>query len=112
VKNTKGKKGTRMSKEYIKKERALQLLEENASDDEVFFAARAIEAEPPADVKPVVRGEWEIIPTDEDGNPLKNSNNEIYFGCSVCKESVWERRTLNFCPNCGADMRKEGDGDE
>ena len=45
-----------MSKKYIEKERALQLLEENASDDEVFFAARAIEAEPAADVKPVPAG--------------------------------------------------------
>ena len=83
-----------MSKEYIEKERALQLLEEKASDDEVFFAARAIEAEPPADVKPVVRGEW-----IEDG---------CITQCSECGEP---KRFPHWtvCPNCGAEMRKEAD---
>lgn len=98
-----------MNKEYIEKKRALQLLEDNASDDEVFFAARAIEAEPPADVKPVVRGEW--ISKGE------NAFEWCDYKCSVCGQAPdyfvygteeWGCGELpNFCPNCGADMRKE-----
>ena len=95
-----------MSKEYIEKERALQLLEENASDDEVFFAARAIEAEPPADVKPVSKGKWIFV--------LEGVLSTIYR-CSHCGNYFAEHSdTLNagrgdkkFCPNCGADMREE-----
>ena len=52
-----------------------------------------IEDMPTANVKPVVRGEWEVI----DGCVC----------CSVCGEPNMER---NFCPNCGADMRGEQDG--
>lgn len=86
-----------MSKEYIEKERALHLLEENASDDEVFFAARAIEAEPPADVKPVVRSEW------FEGDYIDQ------WYCPECKFTVIaeDYPSWNFCPNCGADMRGE-----
>lgn len=32
--------------------------------------------------------------------------------CSICKESfVYRGTTHNFCPNCGADMRKEAEND-
>lgn len=89
-----------MNREYIEKERALQLLEENASDDEVFFAARAIEAEPSADVKPVVRGEWVKVDAD------------LYW-CSHCHSEI-EMRDIyiaecRYCPICGAYMRREKD---
>ena|GEM_PF-5821873 len=56
-----------------------------------------IENIPAADVKPVVRGKW-----GKDGD------------CPVCGCQPWYERdihTLNFCPNCGADMR-EHDGEE
>lgn len=93
-----------MNREYIEKERALQLLEENASDDEVFFAARAIEAEPPADVKPVVRGEWI--------DKFNKGKAHMQSFCSACGKhsgigGIESNRHKPFCPNCGADMRKE-----
>mgnify|MGYP007130712014 CR=1 FL=1 len=48
---------------------------------------------PAADVRPVVRGKW-----GKDGD------------CPVCGCQPWYERdihTLNFCPNCGADMRED-----
>ena len=42
----------------------------------------------------------------------------IYEGvCSICRErcdyhlsgTIWIDSPANYCPNCGADMRKEGD---
>ena len=53
-----------------------------------------IEMYPAADVRPVVRGKW--IPVDE---------KEDAFDCSECDAMVSKR--CNFCPGCGADMRKE-----
>lgn len=42
-------------------------------------------------------------------------NQDIYYDCSVCGNSwctldgtPWQNG-MNFCPNCGADMRKEGE---
>lgn len=51
---------------------------------------------PAADVRPVVRGEW-LEPDDDYG----------YLECSVCEESSPNDERWNFCPNCGADMRKQ-----
>ena len=35
-----------------------------------------------------------------------------HFKCSKCwKEITTNGKPYNFCPNCGADMRKEGDSD-
>ena len=45
---------------------------------------------PPADVRPVVRGEW-----IGDGDCII---------CSNCK-TAYTFMGSNFCPNCGADMR-------
>ena len=46
------------------------------------------------DLKPVVRGEWEVIDYAE---PRR-------YVCSICHIGLgWH--TTNYCPNCGADMR-------
>lgn len=59
---------------------------------------------PAADVRPVVRGKW---------NRTDAYPHRLY--CSVCNKTYlkndellerWEF-PLNFCPNCGADMREE-----
>lgn len=42
------------------------------------------------------RGEWQ-----------KKSFYSEYFYCSECGYAY--KHAFNFCPNCGADMRKEGD---
>lgn len=59
-----------------------------------------IEQTPDAEVAPVKRGRWENT---------KHWSIE-YHGylrrCSACEKVTSEQ--FNFCPNCGADMRKEG----
>ena len=63
-----------------------------------------------ADVRPVVRGEW-LLDTVYPSGVKK-------FRCSICgyDRTVHERYEgvfqLNFCPNCGADMRSEGKGSQ
>lgn len=60
--------------------------------------AEDIAAVIPADVKPVVRGKWEIIDKDVLGEKL--------FSCPRCGGSVWRFTTPNYRLNCGADMRE------
>lgn len=49
---------------------------------------------PAADVRPVVRGQWE------------NTGSDVWK-CSACGYGImpWNAG-VNFCPNCGADMRE------
>lgn len=66
-----------------------------------------VDDEPTADVRPNVRGEW-----------IKSDRDKDFWVCSVCKNEGYEDRMawrlvfanlyLNFCPNCGADMRGGG----
>ena len=56
---------------------------------------------PAADVRPVVRGNWE---------PVKTIGGSEFIKCSECgyKEYDHVKYThFNFCPHCGADMRGE-----
>lgn len=64
----------------------------------------AIEEMPTAEVKPIVYGEWihreELF--DDEEKP------RMVWGCNKCWfsiKSIHDKR--NFCPNCGAIMRKE-----
>ena len=59
---------------------------------------KMVEGIPPADIRPVVYGEWETKKTMIRTPSAKN------YVCSVCGE---EGFNTNFRPNCGADMRKE-----
>ena len=55
-----------------------------------------LESAPPADVRPVVRGEW----VEEKGRLYR-------WHCSECGYVIGvARMDANFCPNCGADMRE------
>ena len=58
---------------------------------------------PKVDAVPVRHGRW--IPC----HPLGDDAPEGYM-CSACHVGGWEK--TNFCPNCGADMRKDGDHHE
>lgn len=53
-------------------------------------------------------GEWKEYPNVTDEN-----NNPVWYTCSCCNYcATWgDHRNYRFCPNCGADMRKEGDSD-
>ena len=62
----------------------------------------ALERLPSADVKPVVHGEWVMsISRIADTLTIK----PVTHRCSVCGQELFSVTKLNFCPNCGADMR-------
>ena len=81
--------------EYIDKDTAITAVGEAIADGASWFDA--LERIPPADVRPVVRGRWEIQSCGMGG--------ENVF-CSVCKCGSG-RPYWPFCPMCGADMRSE-----
>ena len=98
---------------YIKREDVEQLLKYcvalekrdgmKMSAEDILMEFNAIS---PADVKPVVRGEWYgESDGDADGCPVYD-----IWSCPCCGKyfDEWdEKPTWNFCPNCGADMREE-----
>ena len=73
----------------------------------VLIALKLLKNVPAADVRPVVRGKWEIDNSYADPGLMN-------LRCSVCGEfgGTWRDCTLpsmlyKFCPNCGADMRPD-----
>lgn len=64
-----------------------------------------IDSEPTADVVEVKHGEWKVAMLDHESMGCRP---KVHY-CSVCNH-ITTFRTF-FCPNCGADMRKEGDVD-
>lgn len=70
-------------------------------------AACAIAMTKSADVQPVKRGHWIDIYEYCKMNGYRPSGVAVYYWCSECMKE--EKKTSDFCPNCGADMReKEG----
>lgn len=73
---------------------------------------------PPADVRPVVRGQWKFAT-----NPMLHDGPGPSCWCSECKKPPIDKKNVwyhldgtfaregegfvlsDFCPNCGADMR-------
>lgn len=98
-----------MADEYISREAAIvalcQLTNEASYDYNagISVAVDAIENFPAADVRPVVRGKWHdwyhvLMP-------------DCYVAtCSNCGRAhrYLGMELLNYCPNCGADMREVG----
>lgn len=68
-------------------------------------AKRALADMFPADVAPVVHGQWDDIPNtymsvaSKDGTYHGNATS-----CSVCQEVNPNAYKTNYCPNCGAKM--------
>lgn len=86
-------------------------------DRDVCATAQWITEAPTIDARPVVRGEWEDFADKHDKRSSRHD-----FRCSKCckrasyfvhgSEDWWDGGEPNFCPNCGAEMRKgEEDGD-
>lgn len=74
------------------------------SEDDAWvysFVIAAIEETPTVDAVPVVHAEWIEHKWAEEVCGWLISN----FECSQCH--VWKRYNTNFCPECGADMRKK-----
>ena len=63
---------------------------------------------PAADVRPVVRGKWEVVDWVEyDGHGECVHYPKEGLCCTNCK-NVFEKKLIwkdNYCPNCGAHMR-------
>ena len=55
-----------------------------------------------ADVVEVKHGRWETR------SFIIFDSEKVGYRCSECK-TTWDTET-NYCPNCGSDMRKEGEG--
>ena len=61
-----------------------------------------VEEAPTIDARPVVRGKWRMETDEEEPNPM--------FKLPVCCVCEKTGGMSVFCPNCGADMRGDGDG--
>jgi NADH pyrophosphatase NudC (nudix superfamily) len=89
--------------EYIDREVTAQILREEAANHYptpyhigLLAAARAVDAIPAADVRPVVRAVWRRY------SPFTDT-----YECSNCGEQVIDQQfRTNFCPNCGAEMEE------
>lgn len=60
----------------------------------VDHAIQCIKEAPAADVAPVRHGRW------------KNGGNGLYDTCSACGKEIYLAIPMNYCPNCGALMRR------
>lgn len=59
-----------------------------------------IDEAPTIEAEPVKHGQWEVFPA----GPV------AVYGCSLCRTEIPFGKfpdEMRFCPNCGADMRKE-----
>lgn len=119
--------------EYISREAAINTInayyDESESTDRIDKALNelwnkavhhigsSVSRIPAADVKPVVKGEW--VKCGRDRRPLCSKCG--YEPLEITREYIvdgkphsWDGayNLSNFCPNCGADMRKEANDDE
>ena len=79
---------------YIEREAANALLLEECSPKVAAYLIDAVAAIPAADVRPVMRGKWNMVKY-----PLYECSN-----CGAVFQEVGYGH--NFCPNCGAYMRE------
>lgn len=93
--------------DYISREAAEKILYDGCHTtdgeemlDDVVEMWHMVQAIPVADVRPVVRGEW--LSYSDPRFP------DLTCYCSECSQT--NERLSNFCPSCGADMRKAQDG--
>ena len=86
--------------EYIAKNLAIELMHQSSylSDGDLLevngnLAKARIEAEPAADVAPVVHARWE-------------NYSPVTIKCSRCGHVIhdWRYSECKYCPNCGAKM--------
>lgn len=98
---------------YIEREAALKEFEKVCNvcmalvnkpmcgDCSVADTIRKVKSIPAADVRSVVRGKWKL--DSDPGEPWR-------YVCNICgektKDTVMGKPRANYCPSCGADMRK------
>ena len=99
--------------EYIEREKLDKwLLTELASldgeEDRKFVVERLRTEILTADVVPVRHGRWIVSRTDYGWN---SAEFPTHCKCDQCGREVPYQDRDNYCPNCGARMDKDGDGD-
>lgn len=80
----------------------------NSRDYGMFWTGgieKAIDEQPTADVVEPNRGEWkrEVL------GSTSGYGTTVMYQCSNCEKMAMSE--YHYCPNCGADMRKEGDAE-
>lgn len=86
-----------MGKEYIDREKAMEIVKRTSGDYAAAWSE--IRQLPAAGVAPVLHGKW-----------IVNPKREYDYICSVCGGDAPENRWRNnailtpYCPNCGAKM--------
>lgn len=75
-----------------------------AQMDERTKAKEMVADAPTVDAVPVVHGRW--IPHNS-----RYGHDEKVYLCDQCNNNVGFTK-MNFCPNCGADMREDGDDEQ
>lgn len=95
--------------DYISREAVLKCIEEDGYDCELDLGyydhnvafQEIIKELPAADVVERKRGEWKTALLDHEGFGVRPT----LLYCSECHQAIAYK--TNFCPNCGADMRRE-----
>lgn len=102
-----------MATEYISREAAIEALCKAHSPypRRREISIRAIQEIPAADVRPVVHGEWEEIAIIPDAYDIAGVITwASKMRCQKCGFTTYAIEggfsQYNFCPNCGADLRK------
>ena len=76
----------------------------------MYEIADEVDEAPTIDAVPVVRGEW-IEKTYIHEYANEETEERQYVVCSICgKQPPSGFGAVNFCHNCGADMRRESEG--
>ena len=98
-------------KEYIERKKVVELLNKWADGYSYIEvptkdAIACVRAIPAADVVPVRHAIWRYKTMTVPGG---RGQTYAKWSCTACKAKQKERS--NYCPNCGAKMDKDGDGE-
>ena len=96
------------------RDRAIEILRDDAGADSLWELAEAVDMAIEA-LKEPKQGEWIFHKYDKD---YECSNCHVRFDRTQIytekrfENAIWAKMEIyNFCPNCGADMRKEGEAE-
>ena len=100
--------------DYIEREAVLEMLKQECSPMVFAYLADLVNDIPAADVRPVVRGKWEEVEVTWLADIEDQPDAIASMFCPECKRfanHVYHYGDptygMNYCPNCGADMREE-----